>query len=176
MNKTIISQKRGKIKRKLPEVISLEQLILILKATKKKNHKLAFSLGFFCCLRISEVCKLNNDDVDRNRMMLFIRQAKGGKDRFVPIPKPVLSGLRNLPIKLTHRALQLSINKLGKEVIGRKINFHLLRHSGATHYLSKGMNLREVQQLLGHSKIETTTIYTHISPEGIKNKMDDIWN
>jgi integrase len=160
---------------KLPEVITAEEFNKLLKATKKNTHKLAFSLGFFCGLRISEVVKLQPGDVDLNRGMLFIRQAKNNKDRYVPIPSPIKRGLKHLPIKLGPRALQISISKLSEKVLGRRIKFHTLRHSAATHYLSSGMNIRQVQQLLGHSRLDTTMIYTHVSPDDLKKKMDDIW-
>lgn len=68
------------------------------------------------------------------------------------------------------------INKISEEAINKKIHFHTLRHSGATFYLNKGMNLREVQQLLGHSRIDTTTIYTHINPSDLQNKFKELWN
>lgn len=161
--------------RKLPGVITLKEFMKILKVTKKKHHQIAFSLGFFCCLRVSEVTKLDKKDIDLNRKMLFIRQAKGSKDRYVPIPKPVVRGLKNIPVSVTPRALQMAINKYSEIALGKKIKFHTLRHSGATHYLEKGMDLRQIQQLLGHSNLNTTMIYTHVSPEGVLNKMDEIW-
>ena len=164
-----------KKQRKLPEVITLEEFEKILKHTKKQDHKLAFKLGFLCCLRISEVLKLQKDDVDKGRGYLFIRQAKGKKDRYVPIPKPLIKDLKHLPIKIKRRALQHAINRISQEVIEKRIHFHTLRHSGATYYLSQGMNLVEVQRLLGHSRIDTTTLYTHISPTDLKNRFSELW-
>lgn len=161
--------------RKLPTVIKLEEFIQILKVTKKPRHKTAFCLGFFCCLRVSEVVKLQQQDIDLGRKMLFIRQAKGSKDRYVPIPKPVVRALKHVPIQVTPRALQLAINKYSEKALGRKIKFHTLRHSGATHYMEQGMDIRQIQQLLGHSNLNTTMIYTHVSPEGVLNKMEEIW-
>ena len=160
---------------KLPNVITEKEFIQLMKACKNKKHKLAFSLGFFCGLRISEVLKLTPDDIDYNREMIFIRQGKGKKDRYVPIPKPLRRGLKGLPVKLCSRSLQIGINKLSERVLKKRIKFHTLRHSAATHYLSKGMNIRQVQQLLGHSRLDTTMIYTHVSPDDLKNSMDDIW-
>ena len=162
--------------KKLPEVITFEEFVKIMRATKKKHHKLAFALGFFCCLRISEVTKLKPENVDLERGYLFIQEAKGGKDRYVPIAKPLRTQLKYLPVGVCNRALQFKINEISKKVLGKKIHFHTLRHSGATHYLKNDMNIREIQNLLGHSRLDTTMIYTHVSPENIKERMDNIWN
>ena len=161
--------------RKLPRIITLEEFDKILEKTKKPEHKLAFKLGFLCGLRISEVLKLEKKDIEKSRGYLFIRQAKGKKDRYVPIAKPLIRDLKHIPIKIKRRALQHAINKISKETLDKKIHFHTLRHSGATFYLNQGMNLREVQQLLGHSRIDTTTIYTHISPSDLQNKFKALW-
>ena len=161
--------------KRLPEIINEEEFFKIMKIDKKKEHQIAFSLGFFCGLRISEVEKLTQKDIDYDRKMLFIREAKGGKDRYVPFPSTITKGLKHIPIKIKRRALQHSITKYGKKVLNKNIHFHTLRHGAATLYLSKGMNIRQVQQLLGHSRLDTTMIYTHVSPDEIKNKMDEIW-
>jgi len=161
--------------KKLPLVISIEEFEKILKNTKKSEHRLAFKLGFLCCLRISEVLKLTQEDIDKNRGYLYIREAKGEKERFVPIAKPLVRDLKNIPIKVKRRTLQHSINQISEKILNKKIHFHTLRHSGATYYLSQGMNLREIQQLLGHSRIDTTTVYTHVSPNDLKNKFSELW-
>ena len=161
--------------RKLPEVITIEDFNELLKATKKPEHRLAFKLGFLCGFRIAEVLNLKQEDIQRDRGFLFIKQGKGKKDRYVPIPSPIVRDLVNIPIKIKRRALQDSINKISKKVLNKQIHFHTLRHSGATYYLKQGMNLREIQQLLGHSRIDTTTIYTHISPNDLQNKFKELW-
>lgn len=160
---------------RLPEVLNELQFTQLMKECKHDNHKLAFSLGFFCGLRISEVTKLQPADVDLQRGMLFIRAGKGDKDRYVPIPSPMVRGLKHLPVGVGDRALQIAFNKLSLKVLGKSHHFHTLRHSSATFYLSKGMNIRQVQQLLGHSRLDTTMIYTHVSPDDVKNKMEEIW-
>jgi len=161
---------------KLPDIITIEEFNRLISKTKKPEHKLAFKLGFLCGLRISEVLKLKQEDIEKERGFLHIRQAKGKKDRYVPIAKPLIKDLKHIPIKIKRRALQHSISKISEEILNKRIHFHTLRHSGATFYLNQGMNLREVQQLLGHSRIDTTTIYTHISPIDLKNKFNDLWD
>jgi len=109
--------------------------------------------------------------------MLHIREGKGGKDRYVPYPRQLEKSLSGVPIiKCGVRALEYAIKKSVKGAkINKDIHYHSLRHSSASYYLSKGMTLREVQQLLGHSRITTTGIYLHTSPEDVKKRMGDIW-
>jgi len=172
-NYNSIAESRG---RKLPKVISIEEFNELLKYTKKKHHKLAFKLGFLCCLRVSEVVKLKKEDIDMNRGFLFIRQAKGNKDRYVPIPDPIKRSIKQLPIKCGIRALQIAINNKSEKAINKRIHFHTLRHSGATWYLSRGMDIRQVQMFLGHAKLETTAIYLHTNPIQLKKTVDGIWS
>lgn len=164
-------------KRKIPEIITEEELIQILKKTRSKKHFLAFTLGFYNCLRVSEVINLRPEHVDKGQRILRIKQAKGGKDRNIPIAPEVLSGLKHLPLNYKSvssgsRALQYAIKKIGKKVLNKDLHFHCLRHSGATHYLNKKKwDLRSVQVFLGHARISTTEIYTHVSPENLIEKM-----
>ena len=163
--------------RKLPNVLTVQEFNLIMKHTIRKHHKIAFKLGFLCGLRVSEVVKLQPSDVDLDRRMIHIRQAKGNKDRYVPIPKRFVYNLKKgLPIGCGARALQRALIRTAKRAgINKTIKFHTLRHSAATHYLKSGMDIRYIQQLLGHSRIDTTTIYAHVSPDNVQNKMDEIW-
>lgn len=157
---------------KLPEVITEEELIQVLNKVKKPKNKLAFALGFYGCMRVSEVIKLLPEDVDYNLKLLWIKQAKGSKDRKIPIAPEIIKGLKNLPIDLGVRALQISFKKICKEVLGKDLHFHTLRHSGITHYLvKKGWSSLEVQRLAGHSRIATTQIYAHINPQDLVNRM-----
>jgi len=159
--------------KKIPEVLSHEDFIKVLKATKKKHHRLAFALGFYQAMRISEIVKLQPDNIDRGRKLIIIKEAKGKKDRNIPIAPEVMRGLKHLPIDVGVRALEIAFKKKVKEVLGREdIYFHTLRHSGASYYLNvKKWNLREVQQFLGHANLNTTQIYTHITPQGLIDKM-----
>ena len=172
---------------KLPEVLTEKELQLILKATKNTKHKMAFALGFYECLRISEVACLLPEHVNRESKLLLIKGsdsaagkkgAKRGKDRNIPIAPELMKGLRFLPVgSLTAkdngiRALQIAFKKALMQVLGRDdLSFHSLRHSGITHYLTKGWSSLEVQRLAGHSRITTTEIYTHINPQNLVNRM-----
>jgi len=154
----------------IPDVISEEQLITAVKKEKRPKVKLALMLGFYQCLRVSEVAKLQPEDVDRQAGFIHVRQGKGGKDRKVPIMQPVMSGLRHLPIGVSKRQLQ----RYCKSALG--VKFHTLRHSGATFYLNvKKRDVRQIQQLLGHSRLDTTQIYTHVTPDSLKEAFRSIW-
>jgi len=175
-NNTFILKKYEGKKKRLPSILTLDEFIKVIKETKKPHHKLAFKLGFLCGLRISEILKLQPTDIDYSRRLLFIRQSKWNKDRYVPFPKNLGKELKHLPIKKCGvRALQISFKKKCNEVLGRDLHFHCLRHSSASFYLDKGMNLVQVQQLLGHARLSTTSIYLHVNPKQTQNAMDEIW-
>jgi site-specific recombinase XerD len=159
--------------RVLPKTISEKEFLDTIKKIppNKKYIRLAFMLGFYECMRISEVINLRPEHIDKNRGFIHILAGKGNKDRDIPIMKPVASGLRYLPIKIGVRALQKQFKKYFP-----LYHFHTLRHSGATYYLNdKGLNLRQVQQLLGHSRIDTTQIYTHITPNKMREVFESLW-
>jgi len=156
---------------KLPEVITEEQLLKILKNVKR-HHKLAFMLGFYQCMRISEIVKLKPEDINYNLKLIRIIQGKGHKDRNIPIAPQVLKGLKYLPVGIGVRALEYKFKAMTKELIGNGLKFHTLRHSGITYYLTKcHWSSLEVQRLAGHSRISTTEIYTHINPQDLVNRM-----
>ena len=109
--------------------------------------------------------------------LIKIKQAKGGKDRNIPIikplklnPKSILYALNKLPVGCKDRALQVAFKNKSKDILGRDLHFHTLRHSGASWLLNKKKwDIRQVQIFLGHSKIQTTEIYTHVSPQDLIN-------
>jgi len=159
-------------KKILPEVITEEDMIKILEKTKHNHHKIAFALGFYECMRISEVVKLKQENINKQVKLLNIKEAKGKKDRNIPIAPEVMKGLKYIPIGVGVRALQIAFNKKSKEVLGKSLNFHILRHSGVTHYLvKKKWSSLEVQRLAGHSRITTTELYTHINPQDLVGRM-----
>lgn len=160
--------------RRLPDTITEKELKELLKETIDKNHKIAFALAFYNCLRISEVVNLKKEHIDFDRRVLYIKQGKGKKDRHIPIAPQVYRGLKYIPVGIGIRALQIAFKRKAKRILNKDLHFHCLRHSGATHYLNvKGWNLRQLQVFLGHSRLDTTAIYTHINPVDLVEKM---WN
>lgn len=164
-------------KRKIPITLTEAELIKILddkKVKKNKKRVLAYCLGFYNCLRVSEVVKLQPENYNPATKLLEIKGAKGDKDRHIPISPEVEKGIKHLPISVGIRALQLSIKRDAKRALGKDIHFHTLRHSGATYYHNdKGWDLRQVQIFLGHSDIKTTQIYDHTNPVHLTKLMWD---
>jgi len=159
---------------KLPDVLTEEEISKIVKKAKNIKDKLALMLGFYQAMRVSEVVALQPENIDYDRKLIMIKGAKGDKDRNIPIAPEVINGLKFLPITVGKRALQHMIKRLGYIVLDKDIHFHTLRHSGATHYMNeKDWKIRFVQDFLGHSSLQTTQIYTHVSPKQLVEKM---WN
>ncbi len=150
--------------KRLPKTITEAEFISGMRLVKKRHIKLAFLLGFYQCMRVSEVVALKKEDIDFERGFVHIKNAKGGFDRDIPIMKPAKNMLRHLPVGVGVRALQLQVKKYWPH-----LHFHCLRHSGATFYLNdRRIDVRFIQQLLGHKQLSTTQIYTHITPKQLK--------
>lgn len=157
---------------KIPETITEEEFIKLIRKVRKKHHRIAFILGFYGCMRVSEIVKLLPENIDRGQQLIRIKQAKGGKDRNIPIPPQAVRGLSYIPLKCGVRALEIAFKNYGRKVLNKDLHFHTLRHSGATHYLNKKKwSTRQVQVLLGHAKLQTTEIYTHVQPTDLIDKM-----
>jgi len=157
--------------RKLPSTISEAEFLEGLKKVKRPKLKLAFMLGFYQCMRVSEIVNLKPENVNMNTGFIHIIQGKGNKDRDIPIMKPVKHGLRHLPIGLGVRSLEKWV-----KVYWPDIHFHTLRHAGATFYLNnKSIDIRYIQLLLGHSQLSTTQIYTHVNSKVLKDKFEGVW-
>lgn len=161
--------------RKLPDTITEQEVISLIKKAKNKL-KIAIALGFYQGMRVTEVISLSKSNVDMQRGFIHIKRGKGNKDRDIPIQEPTKFYLRYLPIKITRQGLHKAIKKLSKEVIGKDIHFHTLRHSGASFYLNeKGIDIRFIQDFLGHSRLSTTEIYLHVNPTQLKNAFNQAW-
>jgi len=166
--------------KKLPVAVSEEEFFTIIKQCRKDHHKIAFLLAFGSGLRISEVLKLEPRDINFQEKKMFIREAKGGKDRIVPMPKGFKQKhLKMFPLKIGCRALEMAFRKYCIEtgILKYKpgIHFHSLRHGFATKCIEGGMKLPLLQMLLGHSKIDTTMIYVHLNPKDALDKYQEVF-
>jgi integrase/recombinase XerD len=185
---------RPKRSKQLPNVLSKEEIKLILNAHSNIKHKTMLSLIYSCGLRRSELINLRPTDIDSKRGIVIIRQSKGKKDRIAPLSPKILEMLRGYYIgykpktwlfegqientKYDERSLSNVLKQaLTKSNISKPVSLHWLRHSYATHLLESGTDLRYIQELLGHSSSKTTEIYTHVSTKSIqqiKSPFDDL--
>ena len=165
---------RHRKEKHLPKIISHEHIINSLSKITNLKHKAIISLAYSIGLRVSEVVNLKIVDIDSNRMIINIRQAKGKKDRIVPLSQTILELLRsyfkqykpndflfNGQMSLQYSAV--SCNAIVKKYLGAEYHFHLLRHSSLTYLLETGTDLRIIQKIAGHASSKTTEIYTHVS-------------
>lgn len=175
----------------LPKVLSKEEIALLLKAIVNLKHKTMLMLGYGCGLRVSEITGLQITDIDENRRLLFIRRAKGKKDRVINLSPALLVILREYCSKYepkyylfegqeagtaySVRSLEQIIHA-AKEKAGIKKagSIHMLRHSFATHLLDKGTDVIFIQKLLGHNDIKTTLRYLHVTNKDILNILSPI--
>ena len=169
--------KKRKIK-KLPSYLDDEEFLKVLSVTKKPYHKLAFSLAFNSGLRISEIINLKKEDINLKSKTILIRQGKGGKDRIAPLQKGFKETyLKEIPIKCKVRALEtafkIAINKAHINKEG--LHFHSLRHSFAVRSMKQGIPLNQIQLILGHENIATTSIYLRVNPSEALKSYEDLW-
>jgi len=170
--------------KKIPEILTPEEAGRLINSTPNIKHKLILQILYGCGLRVSEVINLKKNDFNFEENLIYIRLAKGRKDRFVKIPNSIkenlksYSNLNNEDIffpssrtgKLTTATIQKIIKNSSKKAgIKKNISPHTLRHSFATHLLEQGIDLKIIQKLLGHSDIKTTQIYLQVSNQLIKN-------
>jgi site-specific recombinase XerD len=175
---------RPKKNKKIPEILTKDEIKKMINATNNIKHKLILKILYGCGLRVSELVNLNKEDINLKEKLIHIKLSKGKKDRFVKIPDSIneeLSNYYNLLSekelfpsnrggKLTTATIQAIVENTAKKAgITKEVYPHLLRHSFATHLLEAGTDLRVIQKLLGHSDIKTTQIYTQISQQSIKN-------
>jgi integrase/recombinase XerD len=160
---------------KLPTCITEDELLKVLGDVRvKRHHKFAFALAFYECLRVSEAVKLRLDDIDFSVKTIKIVQGKGGKDRVIPIaPEIFHKGIKTyIPLRCGVRALEIAFKQACKRILGKDYHFHILRHGGVSHYINqKKWSSLQVQRMAGHSKVQTTEIYTHVRPEDLVNRM-----
>jgi site-specific recombinase XerD len=183
---------RAKSESRLPAILSQEEVRRILSCVRTPHNYAYLSTVYACGLRLTEALNLEVCDIDSSRMMLHVHRGKGAKDRFVPLPKTTLAILR--AHWKTHRNPRLLFPAWGRDsrsaatadtpmaissvqgafraakrqagILKRGVSVHTLRHSYATHLLEAGVNLRVIQQNLGHSSLETTMVYLHLTRKG----------
>ena len=176
---------RPKNAKTLPNVLSKEETFRLIDLTTNLKHKTLLALIYSSGLRISEAINMKITDIDRQRMLIHVKNAKGKKDRYTLLSTKVLGLLKEYyaiykpktflfegqygeqySSRSAQAVLQQSAKKAG---ITKQISLHTLRHSFATHLLENGTDLRYIQDLLGHSSPKTTMIYTHVSSTSLKN-------
>ena len=166
--------------KKLPVDVDEQEFTKLLSVTKKMHHKVAFLLAWGSGMRVSEVLNLQPHEIDLEKKRIRVTQGKGGKDRILPTPKGFKQHhLKYIPIKCKARALQKAFVFYAKKSgIAKKkptVHFHSLRHGFATQCLRKGIDLKSIQIMMGHSDISTTGIYLQLSPDEVLNKYRELF-
>ncbi|RJQ16961.1 integrase [Candidatus Woesearchaeota archaeon] len=190
LKKNIVNVKTPKIARKLPSILSKEEVKQLIESTPTLKSKLMIKLLYSSGLRVSELLQLKKKDVEMDNKLAWVRRGKGGKDRMAILSDAVITDLRPYLSKITDyvfpgktgtlspRNVQKIIQKSARKAgIQKKVSPHTLRHSFATHLLEKGTDIRMIQELLGHSNLQTTQLYTQISNDQkkkIKSPLDDL--
>ncbi|NBC27565.1 MAG: tyrosine-type recombinase/integrase [Bacteroidetes bacterium] len=182
----LVRQPRGL---KLPVVLTQEEVRTVLSNIRVLRHRACLTLIYSCGLRISEAVEMQISQIDSNRMVVHVRAGKGARDRYVPLPRPTLellrchwkthrhpqwlfpapgrSGVKEaeatrcLPLSSVQTVFKKSLKEVG---IKKDAHVHTLRHSYATHLLEEGVDIRIISEYLGHRSLDSTLIYTHLTP------------
>ncbi len=189
---TILKLIKAKNESKLPTVLSIHEVKIILGAIKSPACRTCLTVIYSCGLRLNEALHLQVSDVDGQRKLIHVQLGKGAKDRYVPLPDSTLEILRDYykthrnqkylfpktghsgkesPVATTCMApqtVQGTLRATAKNLptITKRVTPHTFRHSYATHLLEAGVNIRLVQQYLGHSSLTSTMVYAHITKVG----------
>jgi site-specific recombinase XerD len=181
---------RIKRDKRLPVVLSREEIKRLLVAPKLLKHRILLALLYGCGLRCFEVRGIKLCDVDFDRQTLHVRQGKGKKDRYVPLGKHLVRGLKkyiaaenpelwlfngkpdgqaggDFDSRYSQRGVQWAVNQARKDAgITKAMTVHTLRHTYATHLLEDGLDIMSIKDLLGHECIDTTLVYLHVAQSG----------
>jgi integrase/recombinase XerD len=176
----ILALPRLQSDKKLPVVLSRAEVWCLLGQVRKPSARMSLTLMYTCGLRVSEALHLRVQDIDSQRMVVWVRHGKGAKDRSVPLPRqtlaqlraywrqyrpatwlfPAPSGTARRPDNAVRGCLHAALRETP---IRKKVSCHTLRHSYATHLLEAGVHLRAIQALLGHRSLKTTFLYLHLT-------------
>ncbi len=191
--------RRVPVAQKLPVVLSREEVALLIESAANLKVKTALTLAYGAGLRAGEVVALKTGDVDSSRMVLRIEQAKGRKDRYAMLSPLMLERLRGwwryaksqdqvidggwlfpgqdrVNPMLTRQLNRWIHEAAGAAGLDKRVSMHSLRHAFATHLLEQKEDIRVIQVLLGHKKIDTTTVYTHVATEVLRGVVSPIEN
>ncbi len=183
---------RIKSVKKVPVVLSPGEVLELLSLVHRPESRMSLTLMYACGLRVSEAIGLTAKDIDGKRMIVCIRNGKGNKDRYVPLPQRTYQQLRSywnsyrpstwlFPSKAkttpicagsVRRCLKAALEE---STITKKVTCHTLRHSYATELLDQGLDIRIIQALLGHKSLKSTMVYVHMT-EGAKKQARDTLN
>jgi integrase/recombinase XerD len=183
---------RAKSESRLPAVLSRDEVRALFAGVRTPHNRAYLTTVYACGLRLQEALNLEVSDIDSARMMIHVHRGKGAKDRFVPLPRATLDTLRQhwrrhrhprllfpaygrdsrsaasatqpMAISSVQGAFRAAKQQAG--ITKRAVSVHTLRHCYATHLLEAGVNLRVIQKNLGHSSLETTMVYLHLTNTG----------
>jgi len=189
----------AKREQRLPTVLSVNEVWTIINAVNTFQNKAYLSAVYTCGLRLHEALYLQVTDIDKERMRIHVHRGKGAKDRYVPLPESTLYLLRDYwkrhrnPLWIFPRlgrsgqegpqatrpmaksSVQGALRRVLKQLeLKKRISIHTLRHSYATHLLEAGVNIRRIQQYLGHSSLNSTMLYLHLTTQGHEHAYDII--
>lgn len=168
-----------KADKNIPIILSVEEIQNMFNVCENKKHKLILALLYSCSLRVSELINLKWKDVDRSRMVIYILNAKGGKDRQVGLNESLIKLMEDyyreyktqsfifsgqFGEKYSDRSVGQVVKQLAKKAwINKRVYTHLIRHCSASHLLDGGLDINMIQRWLGHSSVKTTSLYLHTS-------------
>lgn len=175
----------------LPDVLTIAEVRQLIDAVRQPHYRTLFWTAYSLGLRLDEVLHLQVRDIDNKRMLVHLHRGKGAKERFVPLPPSTLKMLREYWLRhhnqhwlfpafardprkaaiaqqpMPRVSVQGAMTRVVRQLKLRKsVHFHTLRHSYATHLLDTGVNLRLIQKYLGHSSLQTTMVYLHLTFQG----------
>lgn len=192
LSRNIVNLKSPKTSKKLPVVLTKEEVKRLIDSIKNRKHKLIVMLLYSSGLRLSELLNLKAGDLELDEKIGWVRSGKGAKDRLFLLSNRLIEELKEYVQdkkeddfvftgrngRMTPRNVQKMIKKIARNTgIEKNVHPHVLRHCFATHLLESGENIRKIQLLLGHSNLNTTQLYLDISNEElkkVKNPLDDM--